>query len=155
MQITQLISAFFRKWSTPLLVLSGLVLFSLVAYYMIQKNQTMEMKKGIQDIANEQERADDVSVLLFAADWCKYCKAAKPVWQAFMKEYDHVVKGTRRIICTTIDCTDPADATSKKLIGQFKVDSFPTILMVKDGRVIRFDASVTKDHLDQFIDKML
>jgi thiol-disulfide isomerase/thioredoxin len=162
MRFTQILSTFLKTNffdhtylanSSILLVLTSFVLFTVVAYYAFRKYQEMMERRAAEDVANNQERSEDVTIMLFSADWCKYCKAAKPIWDAFVSEYHQLVRGTRRIICTKIDCTDPAESAAKT--NQFGVNSFPTILMVKDGKIVRFDASVTKEHLDMFVEKML
>lgn len=153
MRFTQILSTFLKTNSTVLVAITSFILFTVVAYYAYQKYREMMDRRAAEDVANNQERTEDITIMLFSADWCKFCKATKPIWDAFISEYHQLVAGSRRIVCTKIDCTNPSESAAKT--NQFGVDSFPTILMVKDGKIIRFDASITKEHLDLFVEKYI
>lgn len=59
-----------------------------------------------------------------------------------------------QIICRDIDCTDDSNDPNDKisaLISQYKVESFPTIIMLVGENRIDFDAKITKSSLDQFV----
>lgn len=153
MRFTQIITSFVQSHSSLFVIGFCAVFFSILAYYTYQTYQKKWSMENDQDLANLQ-RSGDATIMLFSANWCKHCKAAKPIWEAFVEEYHQKNHGSYRIICSNIDCTDPNEDQNLQM-AKYGVDSFPTILMVKDGKVIRFDASVTKEHLDLFVEKML
>jgi hypothetical protein len=45
----------------------------------------------------------------------------------------------------------PTPIKISKLIEKYKIDSYPTIKLTKDGNVVDFDAKVTKQNLIQFV----
>ena len=155
MQLTVLVKNFVQTWKTPLLVVVFLFFFGMVSKWAMDSYQTMYLAKETQDVANGQTRTNDVLVYLFYADWCKHCQNAKPAWDSFRHQYDQTSRNNRRIVCNPVDCTDVTNEDTRQLLKQFRVNSYPTILMVKDQRIIKFDASVTKENLDEFIQKMI
>jgi thiol-disulfide isomerase/thioredoxin len=155
MQITVLIKNFLEKWKTPLLIVTAIVFFAVVAKFAMDYYAKKQSEKALTDLANNQERTNDALVYLFAADWCKYCKKAAPVWDAFVNQYNNTMHNNRRIVCNKIDCTDVTNDSNNELMKQFGVTSYPTILMIKDQKIIRYDASVSKENLDEFVRKMV
>ena len=154
MQLTIFIKTFLEKWKLPLTVVLSILFFGLVAKFAMTHYRKIYFHTS-KDIANGQERPNDVTIYFFFADWCKHCQKAKPVWEAFQHQYDQTAKNDRRIVCNPVDCTDVSDEDTKELLKQFRVNSYPTILMLKDQKIIRFDASVSKNNLDEFVRKMM
>jgi hypothetical protein len=48
------------------------------------------------------------------------------------------------------NCTEESEETTKKM-ETYKIEGFPTIKLKVEGRVIEFDAKVTKSNLEQFL----
>jgi len=59
------------------------------------------------------------------------------------------------INCQDVNCTDESNTESNTLINKFKVDSYPTIKMERDGTIIDFDSKVTSSALSSFASVML
>jgi hypothetical protein len=58
------------------------------------------------------------------------------------------------IKCQDIDCTkETSDVTTA--INKYKIDSYPTVKMIKDEKTIEFDARINQNTLDQFVNTML
>lgn len=155
MQLTLLIKKFFETWKTPILVIGSIVFFAIVSKFAMDYYNKTQSDQKLADLANNQERPNDVTVYLFFADWCKHCIKARPAWESFMMQYNNKPYKDRRIVCNEIDCSDVTNNTNDELMKQFGVNSYPTILMIKDQKIVRFDASVTKDNLDEFVKKMI
>ena len=96
-----------------------------------------------------------VTVYLFSVDWCPYCKKAKPEWDIFVSNYPNgtTVNG-RQIYTQYVDCTDANDPNVIKYISTYKIEGYPTVKMVKDGKTIDFDAKVTSYSLEEFVKNM-
>jgi len=146
---------YIRRYSLIIMAIVMLVLFIVVGMYAYKKYYSEpKSKTKYSDISNINTRGKPVEILFFFADWCPHCKAAKPIWIQFKEEYDGKIINGNKIICREIDCTDdkndPNDQISA-LISQYKVESFPTIIMLVGENRIDFDAKITKSSLDQFV----
>lgn len=93
-------------------------------------------------------------LLLFYADWCPHCKTAKPIWEELKTEYDNKTIKGYTILFTDVNCTTESPEV-EKLMNTYKVEGFPTVKLLKDGQVIEYDAKVTKDTLEQFLNTVL
>ena len=58
------------------------------------------------------------------------------------------------IKCIDVNCTSESDEVNS-YINQFEIESYPTVKMVKGGEQIEFDARITSDNLESFIEAML
>ena len=108
------------------------------------------------------------------ADWCPYCKVAKPIWNSFVKKH----KLDRQVTFKDINCTN-ADRRGPKaplntcvnlesgketLLIEEIVKGYPTILMVigdletikgkrsslNKNNIYLLDSDITKFNLEQF-----
>jgi len=101
----------------------------------------VENKEFVQDGPTKQ-----VELFFFYTDWCPHCKTAKPEWHKFVEEYSDKTVNNTTIIFREIDC-EKDEATA----NQFKVESFPTIKLVKDNEIIEYEAKTNYDTLVEFI----
>lgn len=126
--------------------------FSFYAYNRYMKPTLIKKEKGYDDIANRSKSGGgDLEILFFHADWCPHCKRAAPEWEKFYKEYNGQKIGGYIIKCTDVNCTDEDDNISNNLLNKYKIEGFPTILALMDGKEVTFDAKVTEDNLESFV----
>lgn len=146
---------YIRKYSLIITAIVILILFIIVGWYAYKKYYAEpKSKTNYADISNINTRGKPVEILFFFADWCPHCKAAKPIWIQFKEEYDGQTINGNQIVCRDIDCTDDTNDPNDKIsamISQYKVESFPTIIMLVGDNRIDFDAKITKSSLDQFV----
>ena len=129
-----------------------LAIFVLLGVYGYQKFYTAKQPaKQFSNVANVNTRGKPAEVLFFYADWCPHCKTAKPEWATFKEEYDGKLINGWQIQCVEINCTDENNDTSNKLISEYKVESYPTIIMVVGENKINFDSRVTSSALSQLV----
>ena len=135
----------------------GAVVFVIFAYagyyayneYYVKPNHN----KLFGDVANANRR-NPVIIYFFHVDWCPHCKKAQPEWDKFANEYNNKELNGYIIKCQDIDCTqETSDVT--RAINQYKIESYPTVKMVKDEKTIEFDARINQNTLDQFVNTML
>ena len=73
---------------------------------------------------NEVVKSEKVVLLDFFATWCGPCRMVSPIIDEIAEENDHIVVGKVDV-----------DAQSE-LASQFQVYSIPTLVVMKDGKVL-------------------
>jgi thioredoxin 1 len=69
--------------------------------------------------------ADEPIVVDFWANWCVPCKMTKPILEKLAKEYNAKIEFM------------PVDAdTSREVLEHFQVAGIPTVLAIRDGKVV-------------------
>jgi thiol-disulfide isomerase/thioredoxin len=143
---------YIRRFSWLILVIILLVIFILIGVYGYKKYYESKIStKPFKNVANANTRGKPTEVFFFYADWCPHCKNAKPEWYKFKEEYDGKVMNGWQIQCIEVNCTDENNETSNKLIAEYKVESYPTIIMVVGDNKIDFESKVTSSALSQLV----
>ena len=93
--------------------------------------------------------------MFFHADWCPHCKKAQPEWNTFKSQYDGTTVNGYVIKCVDINCTNEKDSSVTASINEYKIESYPTVKMLKDNQVIEFDSKITNTSLNSFVETML
>ena len=143
------------NWSYVLIVLF-IIVISVAAYLMFSKQIKAMFAPGYR--ANSEHipttsssgGGSPVELIIFTAQWCPICTTAKPEWKQVVDEYQDKTINGRTVIFTEVDCTTETPDV-EKMINQYKVEGFPTVILLKDGQVINYDAKVTKVTLVQFL----
>jgi len=144
-----------KPYLKPVLILALLILFSVIAYYGYQQFYAKpKAKQQITDVANS-TYDKKVYIQYFHVDWCPHCKKADPEWATFSKQFNDKVINGYTIKCIDNNCTDDEDASVAQLLRRYKIDSFPTVKMEKDGNIIDFDSRITSSALGKFVDNMV
>ena len=142
-------------YSFYITVIILIFIFSIVSYFaFIQFNKKMNgPTTKFSDVANKGKREKELIVMLFYVDWCPHCKTAKPEWVSFCEEYNQKVVNNYMITCDKngTNCTDDNDPKITNMVSEYKIQSYPTVILVKDGKRYDFDAKVTRSSLENFI----
>jgi thiol-disulfide isomerase/thioredoxin len=152
--IIEVIRKLFSPYYKYVLTAVIFAIFVYVGYYAYNTYYVNPKKdKVYSDVANANQRKG-ITILFFHVDWCPHCKKAQPEWNKFVDQYNDQEMNGYIIHCQDIDCTkETSDVT--RAINEYKIDSYPTIKMIKDEKVIEFDARINQNTLDQFINTML
>lgn len=143
---------YISKYSTIILAVIFIIVFVIIGIYGYKHfYESANKLKPFDDVANANTRGRPAEVLFFFADWCPHCKNAKPEWYKFKEEYEGKTINGWEIRCIEINCTDENNKASNRLISEYKVDSYPTIIMVVGDNKINFDSRVSSSALSQLV----
>ena len=173
--VINVISEYLKPYQTMIIAVVTFIIFSLLAYYAYVNYYLPHMEKDkSSDVANQNNRIKIVNIYFFFVDWCPHCKTAKPEWTSFKIKYHDTEVNGYTIKCYDINCTDDNGSIDivdipnaakgvvkttptqiSDLIRKYNIDAYPTIKMVKDDYTIDYDAKISSDSLDKFINTTL
>lgn len=133
-----------------LTIVIGFIFYYLYKYLSKKYNTGYKANSEHINSNSDSNSNGECEILLFTANWCPHCRAAKPIWEEVKNEYKDKTINGQTIVFTDVDCTNESPDVSK-MMDQYKIEGFPTIKLIKNGQVIEFDAKVTKANLEQFI----
>ena len=85
------------------------------------------------------------SIVDFYADWCAPCNHIAPIFKSIAPEYGGVIK----FIKIDLD-------KSPEIASHFKINAIPTLMLIKDGMIIRTMVGYTDEKkIRRSIDKLL
>jgi len=144
-----------KLYLTPITFVVLVILFSIIAYYAYVTYYSKPKKHSeVKDAANS-TYDKTVYIQYFHVDWCPHCKKADPEWANFTGQFNNKVVNGYTIKCIDNNCTDDEDEAISDLIQRYEIDSYPTIKMEKDGKIIEFDAKITSTALGKFVDTVV
>jgi len=120
-----------------------LLIFCIIAYY-IYKSKQLDPNRFI---ANDEYKTDadseEIELMLFSVDWCPHCLSTRKVWDSFKTTYkpDGFI-----IVYTEIDCDKYANTADS-----YGITEYPTIILVKNDKKYIYDAEISNDTLELFI----
>jgi len=151
----EVITRIFRPYKRYILIISILIIFIIIGVYGYKQYYSVPKKSSdYRNVANANRRNPEIEIYMFWADWCPHCKKAKSDWVAFQQQYNGQIVNGYEIKCTDVDCSSDQNAQVQILLSQYKVNSYPTIVGIKDSQQVGFDAKITKSSLDQFIESL-
>lgn len=95
-----------------------------------QKVEIMEIK-SMEQFEQEVKKEEGIVLIDFYATWCMPCKAMSPILEEIAKEYEEV-----KVVKVDVD-------KNEELAIQHNVMSIPTILIMKNGEVIKTFVGIT------------
>jgi thiol-disulfide isomerase/thioredoxin len=151
--IVEVLRKYIRPYYYYIITLVVLIIFIFAGYYAY--NQFSKTKASrFKDVANVNRRNKDAVVYFFHVDWCPHCKKALPEWNSFKSQNNGLEINGYEIKCVDIDCTkETSDIT--RMINQYKIDSYPTIKLIRDEQTIDFESKITSSSLNKFVETML
>ncbi len=93
---------------------------------------------------------ENATIYYFYTDWCPYCKKARPEWDKFKDVYSDETINGYKLQFKEIDCDKDENTASK-----FKIEGYPTIKLIKDGKIIEYDAKPKFETLETFVKSSL
>jgi thiol-disulfide isomerase/thioredoxin len=151
--IVDVIGKYVKPYKKVIIIVLILIAFIFAIRFWMKTNNVEPNK--FDDVANSGDRNKDAIIYFFHVDWCPHCKTALPEWEAFKNTHDGKVINGYSLKCIDEDCTDESKPEVSTLINTFKLESFPTVKMVRGDQTIDFDSKVTSTTLGSFANMML
>ena len=99
--------------------------------------------------ANLTPNSDEVTLALFHAEWCGYCKKFMPTWEETVAQLNNTTtKNGKKIKCVSVEA-DKNEAVVRK----FNVNGYPTIMVLRNNKEpVTFDDERTTKNLASFVE---
>jgi thiol-disulfide isomerase/thioredoxin len=138
-----------NKWI--IIIVFSILLFT-VFYFIYKQKITNKNEGSTEEIVDNENKT--VEMMLFFTTWCPHCKSCKPDWEKLKETYENRLINGYKVEFIDVDCTNETTKTVK-LMDEYKVEGYPTIILVKDGKTINFDAKPSFETLDQFLNTVI
>lgn len=151
---TVLYNDFIRPRKRMILYVFLIAVFSAATYFAyvsLAKPRMAFYENFGADVPNDNSRQGEATIMGFFADWCPHCKTAKPDWSTFSSENSNKPFGKYLLKAEQVDCSDGNDPR----IQQYTINGYPSVIIIKDKEVIRYEGKVTADNLKQFVTSTL
>jgi thioredoxin-like negative regulator of GroEL len=129
-------------------IIVGIVVFIIlggVAYYMYTRNKKNEFVYNDEYRTTSQKTEN--SLILFYVTWCPHSQDALKKWNEIKYKY----KNPKHIILfSEIDCEQNSDVANT-----YNIKEYPTIILVKDSKNYEYDANLSEDSLELFINTVM
>jgi len=152
-KIIEVVKNVIRPYYYYIIVILALILVAIIAKY-AYTNYYLKKQTKFNDVANANRRNKVVNIFFFHVDWCPHCKTALPEWNKFMNQYDGEEINGYMIACVDINCTNETSEVTTA-INKYGIESYPTVKMLKDEKIIEFDSKISSTALQQFAMTML
>ena len=139
------------------MIITLLIGYFIITKYILNKNNKYTPNRINKDSNDEDEDEDQdkiVELLLFSTTWCPHCKSMKPDWEKIKETYSERLINGYKITFIDVDCTNE-NSKNEELMNKYKIEGFPSIILLKDNSPITFDANPSFDTLDQFLNSVL
>jgi len=105
------------------------------------------VKQSAYNPNNEYKISDKTAeIMLFYTSWCPYSQTTLKQWYTYKENY----KGTFNLAFIEIDCDE-----QKSMADKYKIENYPTIILIYNGKNYIFDAEMNDSTLTQFINTIM
>jgi thiol-disulfide isomerase/thioredoxin len=126
-----------------------ILIFILLCYYLynkyVKKDPTLFIPND--EYKEKEKKSKNCDILLFSADWCPHCKKIKPEWEKYTETYYN--KDYSIHFKTIMGDDDP------NLVEKYNIESYPSIILIRDGLVYEYDSNFSKESMDLFIQTIM
>jgi len=102
------------------------------------------MREGFTTTPAELIMKKEKMFVLFYNTNCTYCNEFKPTWDKVEKMYPTLM--------TSINVTNGADPTIKAVLDMYKITSWPTMLVIQNGAIVKpYNGDRSVQALENFV----
>lgn len=152
--LVEVVANYIRPYYYYIIVITFGLIFATLSYYAYINYYKKTIDNKFANVANANRRNKEVDIVFFHVDWCPHCVNAKPEWNRFKQQYNDKEINGYIIKCKDVDCTtETSEVTS--IMSKYNIESYPTIKMMKDAKIIDFDSKIKSTSLEQFVIAMV
>lgn len=108
-----------------------------------------EIEEGFTNLAEMKPKAGEITIVLFHAEWCGYCKKFMPTWEKSASALNNTKTGNGKLIKFV---AVEADA-NPEVVKQYDVSGYPTIMILKyNGVQETYNGERTMNGLKEFVE---
>jgi thiol-disulfide isomerase/thioredoxin len=144
----------FSKTQIIIIVVVVLSVIGLCIYLYYSAKPVTAFHANRENVPTGDTEAKTATVMLFYVDWCPHCKTAKPAWNEVKAEYEGTIINGYKVSFIEYNCTKES-AENQALMDKYKIEGFPSIILIKDKQVIDYDAKPSKATIVQFLNTVL
>jgi len=123
----------------------AVLIFGGVAYYLYTRTDTGDF------VYNDEYRTTphtkENSLILFYVTWCPHSQDALKTWNIIKNKYTNE---KHLIVFSEVDCDKQSE-----LANTYNIKEYPTIILVKEGKNYEYDANLSEDSLNLFINTVM
>lgn len=144
----------FSKMQIIAIVVTLIGVIGLGIYFYSTTKPVTTFHANRENVPKGKEEVKSANLLLFYVDWCPHCKTAKPVWNEMKTEYEGTMINGYKVSFIEYNCTKETPE-NQTLLDKYKIEGFPSIILIKDNQVIDYDAKPSKTTMVQFLNTVL
>ena len=139
---------YIREYKKPIYAISGIAILVVGIVIAVKLIKPMLNKSYVSnnEFKKKSSEKNVVEIMFFYTAWCPYCKKARPEWDKFKNQWENKSIKDYSIVFTENDCD-----TNEKVANEYKVDGYPTIKLLKDNKIVDYDAKPSVDTLNMFL----
>lgn len=141
---------FFKFIKMNILLIGFLfIIFIALGYFLYNKYIKVDPTLFVPNDEYKQQNSlkKECDIILFSAKWCPYCKKMEPEWIKYTNSFHN--------INYTVNFKKILEDDDPLLIEKYNIESYPTIILVKDGLSYEYDSNFSKESMDLFIETIM
>lgn len=122
-----------------------LIIFGGMAYYLYARKSKNDFVYNDEYRTNIRTKGGDL--ILFYVNWCPHSQDALTKWNVIKNKYTHP---HHSIVFSEVDCEK-----NSEIATNYNITEYPTIILVKDSKNYEYDANLSEDSLNLFINTVM
>ena len=134
--------------NTLLISIILLIVFILFSYQEGEKNNFTN-NKLIKIKNNITYKENEILLLFFYVDWCKYSQEGIPQWLNVQNEFEGKKIDNYNIKVRSINCE--GNELEQFITRELNIHQYPTILVIKNKTIIEYNYEIKPETIKKFI----
>jgi thioredoxin-like negative regulator of GroEL len=122
-----------------------IIIFGGIAYYLYSRNFNNNFVYN--DEYRNINRSKEGRLILFYVNWCPHSKESLDKWNIIKNKYNNP---NHTILFSEVDCEKDSE-----IANNYNIKEYPTIILVKDSKNYEYDANLSEDSLNLFINTVM
>lgn len=133
------------------IVVTIVVIIIILYLWMREPPQSFQALESFSGTGSGSSSGEKYTLMMFFANWCPHCTAAKPEWETTKSQYNGKPINGHQVNFVEYDCTEPGPDV-ESMMDKYKVESFPTIILVSPtGTMTQLENKPTNTAIVNFL----